>query len=182
MTDSRRRLSSHEEARLSELAGVGASSASGAFGMILGRTILAGVPSIEKVERYHADDRWSTGVIFEAEGDLSGLVAILLPAASRESLRELLLGTAVAADNGLALESALRELGNIIASHTISGIADTLGGRIMLSVPVLVMDDVDAALSSLIVQRGAVNCLENELWDERGELLALLLFVPDEKP
>lgn len=180
MTDGRRRLTHEEVGRLSELAFVGASCAGRAFGMILNRNILSGEPSIEDVERFGADGRWSTGVIFEAEGDLSGLVAILLPAASRQQLNDILLGPA-ADDDGTAMESALREVGNIIASHTISGIADTLGGRILLSVPILVLEDVDRVLSSMMVQRGGANCLENELFDERGELHALLLFVPDEK-
>jgi len=52
------------------------------------------------------------------------------------------------ADSG-AVESALRELGNIVASHTMSAIADRLGGRILLSVPLLVMEDADTAFASM---------------------------------
>ncbi len=80
------------------------------------------------------------------------------------------------------VESALRELGNIVASHTMSAIADRLGGRILLSVPLLVMEDADTAFASVLRERGAEHCVECELTDSARDIHARLVFVPDTKP
>ncbi len=79
------------------------------------------------------------------------------------------------------VESALRELGNIVASHTMSAIADRLGGRILLSVPLLVMEDADTAFTSMIRERGAERCVECELTDSARDIHVRLIFVPDPK-
>ena len=77
------------------------------------------------------------------------------------------------------VESALRELGNIIASQTVSAIADSLGATIMLSVPTLVMQDAGVVLLSLITQRGAWIRIETDLYRPDEPLSALLVFAPD---
>jgi hypothetical protein len=59
-----------------------------------------------------------------------------------------------------------------------SAIADRLGGRILLSVPLLVMEDADAAFASMFRERGAEHCVECELTDSEREIQARLVFVP----
>lgn len=163
---------------LGELAELGAGSAAQALGTILGRTIVARTPRAVDEETYLPDPNWSTGVVFEADGELSGLVALLLPDPSRDHLGSLLVGD----PSGDALESALRELGNIVASHTISAIADGMGGRILLSVPILVMEDAESVVVSLIGQRHPAHCFESQMIDEQSGLLAAaLVFIPDRK-
>ena len=83
------------------------------------------------------EDVWCTGILFEAQGDLSGLVAIVLPRSERDLATELMVGQAD--PERRLMESALRELGNIIASQTVSAMADSLGATILLSVPTLVL-------------------------------------------
>jgi hypothetical protein len=73
------------------------------------------------------------------------------------------------------------ELGNIVASQTMSAIADRLGGRILLSVPLLVMEDADTAFASMIRDRGADRFVECELTDSVREIRVRLVFVPDTK-
>ena len=171
-----------ERESLYELARVGADCAARALSSILGHEIAACAPSLRQVDRDRAPGRWGTGVVFEADGELSGLVAILLPTVSREVLGALLLGKDSPRDHEAATRSALRELGNIVASHTISAIADRLGGRILLSVPELVMEHADRAFADRLVESGITRWVETELADPAGDLQALLVFATQSKP
>jgi chemotaxis protein CheY-P-specific phosphatase CheC len=171
-----------ERERLYELTSIGASHAAMAFTLLLHRAIAPTAPVFREVDDYCADDTWSTGVIFQADGELNGLVAILLPSASRDKIAERLIREEESADPHKTVESALRELGNIVASHTMSAIADRLGGRILLSVPLLVMEDADTAFASMFRERGAERCVECELTDSEREIHVRLVFVPGAKP
>ena len=171
-------FSDEERDHLYELTSIGASHASMAFTMLLDRAIAPSAPVFQGADEYCADGSWSTGVIFQADGELSGLVAILLPVASREMVAERLIHERDSIDCPKTVESALRELGNIVASHTMSAIADRLGGRILLSVPLLVMEEADKAFASMIRERGAVRCVECELTDSAREIQVRLVFVP----
>ena len=171
-----------ERERLYELTSIGASHASMAFAMLLNRAIAPSAPVFREADEYCAGDSWSTGVIFQADGELNGLVAILIHIASRDVIEERLIRWEEYGDPHQSVESALRELGNIVASHTMSAIADRLGGRILLSVPLLVMEDADTAFASMFRERGAERCVECELTDSEREIQARLVFVPGPKP
>ncbi len=174
-------FSDEERERLYELTSIGASHASMAFTTLLDRAIAPSAPLFRGADEYCASDWWSTGVIFQADGELTGLVAILLPTASCEMVAERLLRGERSDDPGEAIESALRELGNIVASHTMSAIADRLSGRILLSVPVLVMKDADTAFVAMFRERGAKRCVECELTDSSRDIRVRLVFVPESK-
>ena len=174
---------SHDEReQLYELTSIGASHASMAFTLLLHRAIAPSVPQFVELDEYSADDTWKTGVIFQADGELTGLVAILLPAHSCDIVSERLVHDEDSEDHDHVIESALRELGNIVASHTMSAIADRLGGRILLSVPLLVMEDADTAFASMFRERGAERCVECELTDSARDIHVRLVFVPGSKP
>jgi chemotaxis protein CheY-P-specific phosphatase CheC len=175
-------FSEQERERLYELTSIGASHASMAFTLLLHRAIAPSAPKFRGVEEYSADESWSTGVIFQADGELTGLVAILLPVDSRDAIAERLIHGDDPADCHQAVESALRELGNIVASQTMSAIADRLGGRILLSVPLLVLEDADTAFASMLRERGTEHCVECELTDADREIQVRLVFAPGPKP
>jgi chemotaxis protein CheC len=163
--------------RLCELASVGASLASAAFSVLIGANIQNRAPRVCGPADSTASEHWCTGILFEAEGDLTGLVAIVLPELDRNFAVEQMLGES--GPRGPLAESALRELGNIVASQTVSAIADCLGTTILLSVPTLVMEDAGVVLRSLISQRGAGVRIETDLYGTDGEVNALLVFAPD---
>ena len=171
-----------ERESLYELTSVGVIRAAHALSMILGHEIAACTPRVQQIDLDWADGRWGTGVIFEAEGELSGLIAVLLPTVCRKVLGALLLSKDTPRDHETATRSALRELGNIVASHTISGVADRLGSRILLSVPTLVMENADVAFRDRLAESGATRCLECEFSDSNGEIHARLLFAAQTKP
>jgi chemotaxis protein CheY-P-specific phosphatase CheC len=171
-----------ERESLYELSSVGAIRAAHALSTILGHEIAAGTPRVQQIDRDWADGSWGTGVIFEVDGEISGLVAILLPTISRKLLGALLLGKDTPRNHESATRSALRELGNIVASHTVTGIADRLGTRIMLSVPTLVMENADQAFLDQLAETGTTRCIESEFSDANGETHARLLFAAESKP
>jgi chemotaxis protein CheY-P-specific phosphatase CheC len=115
------------------------------------------------------------------EGGLGGVLALLFPAASRERV----VGALLARDGERAPEaeeSALRELGNILISHTVSAMGDTLGTRVLPSIPVLAMEDALAVLASLVAPRcagGTALRVETEISDAEGRYRGLLVYVPD---
>jgi chemotaxis protein CheY-P-specific phosphatase CheC len=170
-------LSQAEIDRLCTLASVGASLASRAFSRLLGGTVASRAPRVCAPADPAEPARWCTGIVFEAEGDLTGLVAIVMPELDRDLAVKMIVGDADPHDQ--IVESALRELGNIIASQTVSAIADSMDATIMLSVPILVMRDADVVLTSLIAQRGASVRIETDLYRPDGTLNALLVLAPD---
>jgi chemotaxis protein CheY-P-specific phosphatase CheC len=170
-------LTQAEIDRLCALASVGADLASRAFGRLLGGTVAHRAPRVCGPADPADPDRWCTGIVFEAAGDLTGLVAIVMPKPDRDRAVQMMVGEADPHER--IVESALRELGNIIASHTVSAIADSLGATIMLSVPTLVMQGADVVLLSLISERGAWIRIETDLYRPHDALSTQLVFAPD---
>jgi chemotaxis protein CheC len=174
--------------RLSELLNIGAGHAASALAVLLGRTFWMRVPRARGVGAGAAPAGEAApgpgiadgaALLFEVEGSAGGIVALFLPGASREALAERLLGEG-ARERPELVDSALREAGNVVVSHVCSAIADTLGARLVPSVPVLVHEDVEAALGALAARRGrAWLRIESEIVDEEGELRGLLVFLPD---
>jgi chemotaxis protein CheY-P-specific phosphatase CheC len=78
--------------------------------------------------------------------------------------------------------SALCELANIVASQTVSAIADDLGDRISLSVPQLVLERAGEAFAAARATRGggaSELAFASELAAPAAELRVLLVFAPD---
>ncbi len=180
--------------RLTELASVGAEQAAAAFGQLVDRDIYTGVPTLVEggirglVNTPHQgsdrvpDASWCTGVFFEFEGCLNALVGILFPGAASEALVRRILGVESGELSRSLIESALMEVGNILASHVASSIADTLQARLLPSIPTLAMDNAESALGVWIEERVGPDVVRIEcpLHDESGELHGRLILVPTE--
>ncbi len=177
--------------RLTELANVGAGHAASAFAQLVGRSIWIEVPVVVEGDSSTASNapasrptsdelRTCTGVFFEMEGCLDALVGLLLPDAASEALVRRIVGIDSGQLEAPLIESALMEVGNILASHVASAIADTLRGRLLPSVPALAMQDGERAYSAYVEDRLGPDAvrIESRLRDESGELHGLLLLVP----
>jgi chemotaxis protein CheC len=176
--------------RVRELTNIGAGHAATAFAALVGRPCRMRVPTVRLLRPDAAgsafvassrdDERGPLcGIFFEVEGGVGGILALLFPAPARDVLLRALAGESVSRE---AAESALREVGNILISHAVSAIADTLGTRVLPSIPVLAMDDAASALASLVALRGiggGALRIETEISDAEGEFRGLLVFVPD---
>jgi len=170
-------LSGAQADRFRELTSVGARGGGRALGGVLGGDVVGGEPRIRRSHDAEGTESWATGIVFEAEGDLTGLVAIVMRADERDLAMRSMVGRTDPSDQVAA--SALRELGNIVASHTVSAMADSLEATIMLSVPTLVMDGAGEVLLSLLSQRGTELRIEADLRARGGDVHALLVFAPD---
>jgi chemotaxis protein CheC len=179
--------------RARELTSIGAGHAAGAFARIVGRPCRMRVPTVRLLRSESFDSpfvalardderRSMCGVFFEVEGGLGGVLALLFPAASRPHVVAALLHSPAPGSDGAAEESALRELGNMLVSHAVSAMADTLGTRVLPSIPVLAMEDALSALQSLIALRCAGEPglrIETEISDAERRYRGLLVYVPD---
>ena len=169
--------------RLRELVDAGASGAAAALAALVGRSVFHRTAAGSEGAAELAAGRRRTGVFFEVDGHLRGMVALLLDPEACDTIVRNLLGGAAGCDHGpRSSASALCEVGNIVASQTMSAVADTLGARILLSVPKLVSEDADGALAHRVAEcqrRGAVLRLESTLVDGEEAFEALLVFVLD---
>lgn len=165
--------------RLRELAHIGASWAATSFARLARCTILTRVPRVHGPDRFRKRGEWCTGVFCDFMGDFEGMVAIFLTASTRDAVVPLLCGQERPPREIAA--SALCEFGNILASQTVSAIADTLGGRILPGVPDLVIRDAEDALQARMSPRNrppAPVYIESELFDRSGAFRALHVFLP----
>jgi chemotaxis protein CheC len=163
--------------RVHDLARIGAQRAATAFATLLGREIRAGEPRPSAAAG--TKDDAGTGVIFEMQGALPGLIALLLP---RRVCQSVVAALCSETDVSSAVrESALRELGNIVASQAVSAVADHLGGCITLSVPILVEDSGGLVFGRHLAERreGRAGLVTEIELCESGERRGLLLFAPD---
>jgi chemotaxis protein CheC len=182
--------------RVRELGSIGAGQAANVFAQLVGRSIWMQSPAVRGRSTRplaHELKAWDTGIFFEVDGGLGGLVAVFFSVRSRDNLLRLLVGErsveepnpeekeeAVAALRHEE-ESALREVGNILASSVVSAIADVLETRVLPSIPTLAVEGAGAVLQSLLAARGSDAGLriETEIFDSEDELRCLVVLVPD---
>jgi chemotaxis protein CheC len=179
------RLEEADLDRVRELASIGAGHAATALAGLTGRTCEMRVPTV-RLEGAGAPplagERDMAGVFFEVEGGLGGVLALLLPAATCERLLAHLLGGEWTLRSDPLAQSALREIGNILASHAADAVGETLGVRMLPSLPMLALEDAPGALATLLALRepaAPTLRVETEIHDRAHELRGILVFVPD---
>lgn len=180
--------------RLLELTRAGAARAAAAFGQLANALVETGAPTMRDgrpglggADRSGDDDPGIagatpavTGVFFEFEGCLEALVGILFPAAGSERLVRGVVGIESGELDPMIVESALMEVGNILASHIASGIADALRSRLLPSIPALAPERADVEFEAWVdrvVGREAMR-IETELRLATGESVGRLVVVP----
>jgi chemotaxis protein CheC len=172
--------------RLCELANVGAGHAADALASLLGCAIRMEVPRVRLAPRRGEPDRSplstlgpdATGIFFEVTGGPGGVFAVLLPRRGREALLNALQGDPEPRTE--EAESALREVGNVLASHALSAVADLIGDRMLPSLPVLALEGGGAALGAFQM-RGEPVRIESRLVDGAGALRVLVVWIPAER-
>ena len=168
--------------RLCELANVGAGHAATALARLVGRPIRMSVPCVRMGSASTggaspaADDAW---IFFEVQGGMGGALVLRLPCPARRGLVEELVGSDA---SGAHAESALREVGNILASHALSAVADLVGGRVLPSLPSLVFDASGPALAAWRSRAAGRVCIETRLVDDAGESHVELVWIPEAAP
>lgn len=168
------------------LARAGAEQSALAFGQLVGETIRAAAPVVVEApaplreDAPPSGDPAATGVFFELEGCLDALVGIVFPGDTSEQLVRRVVGLEDGPLEPPVFESALMEVGNILASHVASAIADRLAARLLPSIPSLAMADADTAFEAFLEGRigPEVMRVESRLSAGSGGLGGRLVLVP----
>jgi len=164
--------------RLCELANVGAGHAAGALAQLLGCPIRMSVPRVQRGgagAMAQSGAPGTSGIFFEVEGGIGGVFAVMFSPGERDALLAELLGEA--RPESEQSESALREVGNILASHALSAVADLVGARVLPSLPTLALEAAGTVLASFQA-RFDEPAIESQLVDPRGHLRGLLVWIP----
>ncbi len=162
--------------RFCELANIGAGHAAGALASLVGRPIRMRVPQVvhsgariaEKIDP-------AAGIFFEVLGGVAGDFAVFLTQRTVASLVASLVGEGGVDDDEDAA-SALSEVGNVLASHALSALADQIGLTLLPSPPELVFGDASSAFRDRV--QGRTPWIENALEEESGVLCGVLVWTP----
>lgn len=149
--------------RLRELAGIGAGHAAAALGELIGRRVRSQPPRIGSGETKAG--ACTLAVCFDVYGGPGGVLAVVFPEKELDTLLDAMLG-APEPERIDQVESALQEVGNILASHALSAVADVLGSPVLPSVP---------RLDSVLPAGHGVR-LETDLVDSEGVVHGTLVW------
>ena len=129
---------------LREVANIGGGHAATAFSKLVGgRTVRIEVPQVlfapvaDLPEMVHSADHRLVSISFQMIGQLTGMLALVLPEEDAHSLCTLLLGSESKGELSETQLSALCEAGNIVASACLAAIATFTGLNILPSAPSL---------------------------------------------
>jgi chemotaxis protein CheC len=136
---------------LRELANIASGNAATALAQMLGREVALNVPRVlalplvDAVDACGSPDESITGVVIPLEGDIDGLVLLLISANGADVLCRLL-GVEAGSEIG---DSALREIGNILGTSCLNALASMTGLNLGPCPPHLTTDMLGAIVSSL---------------------------------
>ncbi len=193
MTELLPQLSEEDVDRVREVTSIGAGHAANALAALVGGPCEMRVPQVRLLssERISApfvvdptdgDGRDAIGIFFDVDGGYGGVVGLLFPASTCERLVRLLTGNAPEENTLEAVQSALREIANILVSHVANAMGETLGVAVLPSIPVLAMESAGDALASILATRvpaGPALRVETEIFDRTRSVRGVMVFVPD---
>jgi chemotaxis protein CheC len=168
---------------LRELANIASGNAATSLSRMLGLEVGISVPHVlalplaDAVDACGNPDEAVTGVVIPLVGDIDGVVLLLIPGRDSETLCGLL-GVDAGTEWG---ESALREIGNILAASCLGALSSMTGLTLTPRPPHLTTDMLGAIVSSVLAQTAAsagsalVLDSELELADEACSISFLLL-------
>ncbi len=170
---------------LRELANVASGTAATALSQMLGREIGLNVPRAQALPLADAvvavgdPAQTVSAVALALEGDIKGLVVLLIPVAHAGTLCELL-GVEAGTSDG---DSALSEIGNILGASFLNALASMTGLSLEPSTPELTTGVLGAVLGSLLAQAAGHSdtalVLDSEI-DVAGEPCSIsFMLLPD---
>ncbi len=148
------RLNDMQLDALRELANIASGTAATALGQMLGQEVDLSVPRAlalslpDAVDACGTADALVNGVVIPLEGDIAGLVLLLIPTDHAARLCELL-GVEAGSEVG---DSALCEIGNILGTSYLNGLAAMTGMYLGPRPPHLTTDMLGAIVASLLAQ------------------------------
>lgn len=140
---------------LREIGNIGSGNAASALSSMLDRPVDIAVPVIKILdyeavtEQLGGPEHLLAGLLFSLDGDVSGMIMFLLQKEFAHMVLNTLLGTTLDETGEIdeMSESAISEVGNIMAASYINAMAELTGLRINLSTPGLCVDMAGSILS-----------------------------------
>ena len=191
MTDDVSTLSSNQMDALCEIGNVGAGNSATALSQIINRRIDMNVPKVSIVplgdvpDMVGGPDAMVVGVFLRVYGQAPGNILFLLPRESAFFLVDMLLGKARGETESLDFmgESALMEIGNILAGAYLNALFNFTNLSLLPSIPALAVDMAGAILSVVLIQLGQMGdnalVIETEFQCEEDNLQGHFFLVPD---
>ncbi len=149
---------------LKEIGNIGAGNATTALAQLVNSKIDMGVPQVSLVDfsnitdTFESEEEILVGILLGLEGDISGMMMFLLDVKSAHNLVNILVGNAEEYDEPFSEmeQSAISEIGNIIAGAYLSALSELTKLKIYPTIPFLAIDMVGALLSVPAIEYGLI--------------------------
>lgn len=175
---------------LTEVGTIGTGHAATAMADILSAKITITVPKVELVSFDHVADfvggshQVMACVYLEVLGDLPGTVLVLFDRVTAHRLLTTLISDEAADFTDLSplQQSALKEIGNILAGSYLTALADFTNQHMVISVPNLAVDMASAVFSVPMIKVGSMSdyaLLIQATFFQEQHNNGYILFVPD---
>lgn len=185
-------LNSEQIDVLKEIGNIGAGNAITALSKMVSKRIDMRVPVVniaefkEVAEIAGGPETIVSGIYFNVSGDINGCIMFLIDSKSSRTLVNWLMGKKDTNVDFDEIEiSALKEVGNILASSYISSISTLTGLKITVSVPFLAIDMAGAIMSVPVILFGQVGdhvlLIETDFLEGTNHVKGNFFLIPDEK-
>lgn len=191
MSEEVTKLSSLQLDALREIGNVGAGNAATALSQIINKKIDMTVPQVsilplgEVPDVVGGPETMVAGVFLRVFGPAPSSILFLLPRESAMYLVDMLMGRDRGATQELDAmdESALLEIGNILAGAYLNALSYFTKFTLLPSIPALAMDMAGAILSVILIQLGALGdhalVIETEFSTEGDGVKGHFFLIPD---
>ena len=185
-------LNSEQIDVLKEIGNIGAGNAITALSKMVSKRIDMRVPVVniaefkEVAEIAGGPETIVSGIYFNVSGDINGCIMFLIDSKSSRTLVNWLMGKKDTNVDFDEIEiSALKEVGNILASSYISSISTLTGLKITVSVPFIAIDMAGAIMSVPVILYGQVGdhvlLIETDFLEGTNHVKGNFFLIPDEK-
>jgi chemotaxis protein CheC len=176
---------------LKEIGNVGAGNSATALSQLINRKIDMTVPQIaimplgDVPDVVGGPDAMVAGVFLRVYGPAPSSILFLLPRDSAFSLVDMLMGREQGCTTSLSSmdESALMEIGNILAGAYLNALSHFTKLTLLPSIPSLAMDMAGAILSVILIQLGEMGdhalVIETEFATENDGVKGHFFLIPD---
>ena len=176
---------------LREIGNVGAGNSATALSQIINHRIDMNVPEVSIVplgevpELVGGPEAMVVGVFLRVYGQAPGNILFLLPAESAFYLVDMLMGKKRGETHNLDYldESALMEIGNILAGAYLNALFNLTKLSLLPSIPALAMDMAGAILNVVLIQLGQMGdhalVIETEFTTDEEGIKGHFFLVPD---
>ena len=176
---------------LTEIGNIGAGNATTALSQLINGRIDMHVPKVEMLsfaelaQVIGGEETLVAGILLNLEGDIDGMMLFVLESSAAHLLVDQLMGCVSGENKGDFSEmeqSALMEIGNIIAGAYLSSISELTNMKITSSVPYLSVDMAGAILSVPAIEFGKLGdkalLIESKFKDLDVDISGYFILIP----